>query len=131
MAKLTTKNPRELPPVEVCFHFVASRFCGTIIWYLMKHKTLRYSELKRCLPYVNPKTLSSKLHEMEEEGIISRHKHGGIPPKVNYALTELGESLWPVVRSAHEWGLCYVRGLAEEDAPYTEDAREIYNLEDG
>ena len=131
MAKLTTKNPRELPPVEVCFHFVASRFCGTIIWYLMKHKTLRYSELKRYLPYVNPKTLSSKLHEMEEEGIISRHKHGGIPPKVTYALTELGESLWPVVRSAHEWGLCYVRGLAEEDAPYTEDAREIYNLEDG
>ena len=129
MAKLTNKNPRELPPVEVCFHFVASRFRGTIIWYLMQHKTMRYSELKRCLPTANPKILSQKLHEMEEEGIILRHEHGGMPPKVTYTLTELGESLWPVVRSAHEWGLRYVRSLAKEDAPHTEDAREIYDLD--
>ena len=124
------ENPREVPPVEVCFSFIGGRLRGAIIWYLAQEGSLRYGELKRRLPQVNPKLLSQQLRALEGEGVITRTAYQEDVPRVEYALTEFGRSLWPVVQSAHSWGLRYVKGLTEQQAPYTDDARNVYLEED-
>ncbi len=67
---------------------------------------------------------------LEGEGGITRTAYQEDVPRVEYALTEFGRSLWPVVQSAHSWGLRYVKGLTEQQAPYTDDARNVYLEED-
>ena len=125
------ENPREIPPVEVCFSFVGGRLRGAIIWYLAQGKPLRYGELKRSLPKVNPKLLSQQLRALESEGVLKRTVYEEDLPRVEYALTEFGESLYPVVQSAHLWGIRYVKGLTEQEAPYTDEVRTIYDTDTG
>ena len=124
------ENPREIPPVEVCFSFVGGRLRGAIIWYLAQGKALRYGELKRSLPKVNPKLLSQQLRALESEGVLKRTVYQEDVLRVEYTLTEFGKSLYPVVQSAHLWGIHYVQGLTEQEAPYTDDMRSVYNTEE-
>jgi len=124
------ENPREIPPVEVCFSFVGGRLRGAIIWYLAQGRPMRYGELKRCLPKTNPKLLSQQLRALESEGVLQRTVYTEETLRVEYALTEFGKSLWPVVQSAHQWGIQYVNGLSEQEAPYTDDVRSIYTKEE-
>jgi DNA-binding HxlR family transcriptional regulator len=50
------------------------------------------------------KTLSSALKEMENDGLIHREEYPQIPPKVEYSLTEKGQTLWPIIQSMCQWG---------------------------
>ena len=101
-----------------------------ILYCLMEFAPVRFNQLQRYLKKVSDKTLSQNLKELERDGLITRTVYPQIPPKVEYALTEFGRSLWPVVQSAHSWGLRYVKGLTEQQAPYTDDARNVYLEED-
>ena len=60
-----------------------------ILFWLWKNNVMRYSELKRALGDVTHKMLSSKLKELEADGLIVRHEYPGVPPKVEYYLSEL------------------------------------------
>ncbi|MBU2823230.1 winged helix-turn-helix transcriptional regulator, partial [Acidithiobacillus ferrooxidans] len=51
------------------------------------------------------KMLAQQLREMERHGIVNRLVYAEVPPKVEYSLTPLGKSLWPVLMSMHRWGL--------------------------
>ena len=98
------ENPREVPPVEVCFSFIGGRLRGAIIWYLAQEGSLRYGELKRRLPKVNPKLLSQQLRALEGEGVITRTAYQEDVPRVEYALTERGKSLVEVLDGLCTWG---------------------------
>ena len=75
-----------------------------ILWRLNK-ATLRYSELKKTLPHITHKVLSSQLKELEESGLISKKIYAEVPPKTEYAITEKGKETIPVIKIIRNYGL--------------------------
>jgi DNA-binding HxlR family transcriptional regulator len=69
--------------------------------------TKRFGELKKSLDDISQKTLTNHLRIMEEHGLIKRKVYAEVPPKVEYSLTELGESLKIVLDAMNEWGDMY------------------------
>lgn len=67
--------------------------------------THRFSSLQREISDVSQKVLTQQLRELEADGIVQRTVYPEVPPRVEYALTDLGRSLWPVLTAMHEWGL--------------------------
>jgi DNA-binding HxlR family transcriptional regulator len=78
----------------------------------------RFCELERSLTGISPRTLSLRLRGLEEEGIVARRTFSEVPPRVEYALTEKGLALLPIIEGMREYGSRWL-GAAEEcaDAP--------------
>lgn len=64
----------------------------------------RFGQLHRALRGITQKMLTQQLREMEADGLIHRKVYAEVPPKVEYSLTPLGESLKPILDAMHEWG---------------------------
>lgn len=75
-----------------------------ILFWLWKMEILRYGELKKAMEGITHKMLSMQLKELEKERLILRHEYPQIPPKVEYRLSERGQSLMPVLHSICKWG---------------------------
>lgn len=75
-----------------------------IIYQLASYQLLRFNELKRSIPNITYKMLSAQLKELEHHGIIVRNEYPQIPPKVEYYLSEKGNSLIPVLNEMCKWG---------------------------
>ena len=71
----------------------------------------RFNELKKDLDGISQKVLTDSLRSMEEDGIITRTVYPEVPPRVEYALSELGESMRPVIKSMEDWGIAYKNRL--------------------
>jgi DNA-binding HxlR family transcriptional regulator len=67
--------------------------------------TSRFCELERSLTGISPRTLSLRLRALEEEGIVERQTFPEVPPRVEYALTEKGRALLPIIDDMRAWGL--------------------------
>lgn len=99
-----SENPqKQTCPAETTLKAISGR------WKLLILRELfvgvkRFGELQRALEGITQKMLTQQLREMEEDGIIHREIYPQIPPKVEYSLTPLGESLKPIVEAMHEWG---------------------------
>ena len=86
----------------------------SMILYYLDGETLRYSELRKKLPSATEKTLSLQLKALEEDGIITRTEYNIKPPlKVEYALTDFGQSLIPVIRSIGDLGDTIATNIVE------------------
>lgn len=96
-------------PVEFAMDRIGGTWKMPILWRL-RDKTLRYGELKKTMPKVTHKMLTSSLRELEEEGFIHREVYAVVPPKVEYSLTERGRGTIPVIVNIREYGL----GLMKE-----------------
>ncbi len=64
----------------------------------------RFCELERSLDGISPRTLSLRLRALEEHGIIARHTYPEVPPRVEYALTEKGAALVPLIEDMRRYG---------------------------
>ena len=64
----------------------------------------RFCELERSLAGISPRTLSLRLRALEEEGIVERHTFPEVPPRVEYALTEKGRALLPIIDDMRAYG---------------------------
>lgn len=71
----------------------------------------RFNELKKDLDGISQKVLTDSLRSMEEDGIITRTVYPEVPPRVEYALSELGEPMRPVIKSMEDWGIAYKNRL--------------------
>jgi DNA-binding HxlR family transcriptional regulator len=81
--------------------------CGK--WTLLVIRDLaagssRFCELERSLEGISPRTLSLRLRALEDEGIVERHTYPEVPPRVEYALTEKGEALVPLIDDMRKYG---------------------------
>jgi DNA-binding HxlR family transcriptional regulator len=76
----------------------------------------RFCELERSLEGISPRTLSLRLRALEEEGVVERHTYPEVPPRVEYALTEKGEALVPLIEDMRRYGNRWL-GLDIDDAP--------------
>ncbi|WP_017655194.1 winged helix-turn-helix transcriptional regulator [Fortiea contorta] len=90
--------------VETTLKVIGGRWKVLIIRELMIGMK-RFGELQRALPGITQKMLTQQLREMEEDGIIHREVYAQIPPRVEYSLTPLGESLQPILYAMHEWAV--------------------------
>ncbi|WP_341527588.1 helix-turn-helix domain-containing protein [Nostoc sp. UHCC 0302] len=97
--------------VETTLKIIGGRWKVLIIRELMAG-VKRFGELQRALPGITQKMLTQQLREMEEDGIIHREVYAQIPPKVEYSLTPLGESLQPILYAMHEWAIQNLSGLS-------------------
>jgi len=100
-AKLTKNFPG--CPVEATLSFLDGKWKGVILFHLMDG-TLRFNELRRKLPAVTQRMLTKQLRELEDCGLISRKVYPVVPPRVEYTMTPLGETLKPVIRALAAWG---------------------------
>lgn len=92
--------------VEVTLSVIGGVWKPVILFHLLSGKK-RFMELTRLIPNATQRMLTLQLRELEEDGAIVRHVYPQVPPKVEYALTPLGQSLAPVLISLREWGESY------------------------
>lgn len=97
------KTLRENCPIEYTLRILGSRWTILIVRELLTG-TRRFNELRRMLVSISTKTLTERLRELEEEGIITRTIYPEIPPRVEYSLTERGWSLQPILQAMIDWG---------------------------
>ena len=89
---------------ELTLSVISGKWKIIIIYYLETEGVLRFSEIKRLLPKITHKVLTTQIRELEEDGIVRRKVSPEVPSKVEYSLTTLGESLIPIVLMMDEWG---------------------------
>lgn len=104
----TQKTVKELPacPVETTLMLIGNKWKVLILRDLLPG-TKRFGELKKSIGSVSQKVLTAQLRDMEENGLVSRKVYAEVPPRVEYTLTELGESLKPILDSMSNWGESY------------------------
>ncbi|SMB84009.1 winged helix-turn-helix transcriptional regulator [Deinococcus hopiensis] len=90
-------------PVERTVDIVGGRWTTLIVSELLRG-TKRYGQLRSVLTGVSPKTLTDKLRELEEHGVVTRTVYASVPPKVEYTLTEKGQALDVVIDAMRFWG---------------------------
>lgn len=102
------KTKDELPdcPVATTVSLIGSKWKLLIIRNLLT-RPWRFNELKKDLDGISQKVLTDSLRSMEEDGIVTRTVYAEVPPRVEYALSELGESLRPILDAMLEWGCAY------------------------
>jgi DNA-binding HxlR family transcriptional regulator len=93
---------------ELTLSIIGGKWKMLIMWYLGKEGTKRFGELKSLIPGITQRMLVSQLRELEEDLIIHREVYPVVPPKVEYSLTERGESLMPILDAMYEWGKNYM-----------------------
>lgn len=89
---------------ELTLSIISGKWKIIIIYYLEIEGVLRFSEIKRLLPKITHKVLTTQIRELEEDGIVHRKVFPEVPSRVEYSLTNLGQSLMPIVLLMDEWG---------------------------
>jgi len=104
MPEFLYKNKLYYNPVEFAMDRIGGTWKMPILWRL-KDKVMRYSELKKAIPHITHKMLTSQLRELEEEGFIHRTVYAVVPPKVEYSITERGQRAITIVEVIRNYGL--------------------------
>ena len=102
------KKKDELPdcPVATTVQLIASKWKLLILRNLLS-RPWRFNELQKNLEGISQKILTDSLRSMEADGIITRTVYPEVPPRVEYALSELGETLRPLMKEMENWGSVY------------------------
>jgi DNA-binding HxlR family transcriptional regulator len=85
-------------PMSVCMQLLGGTWTPNLIW-MLSGGPRRFGELKRDIPRISPKMLSARLREMEKKGVVTRSVLATSPPSVEYALTDVGHELIPVINT--------------------------------
>ena len=91
-------------PVEVTLKVLGGRWKVMILHELLDG-VRRFNALARALPSISHRTLVRQLRELEDDDVVARKQFPEVPPRVEYSLTPLGQSLRPVLLAMHDWGV--------------------------
>ena len=111
---MSDNNSKKLPdcPVETTLTLIGDKWKVLILRDLMPG-TKRFGELKKSIGSVSQKVLTAQLRDMEQSGLVRRKVYAEVPPRVEYSLTELGQSLKPILDAMWNWGEDYKASLNE------------------
>jgi DNA-binding HxlR family transcriptional regulator len=113
----------QICPIEIAVGQLSGKWKIVILHRLIEGQTLHFSELKRSIPGVTQRMLIAQLRELEDAGLVARKVYKAVPPKVEYRVTTLGESLGPVLELLETWGRAYEQTrlgqAAKEGVPQT------------
>ncbi|RAV11508.1 winged helix-turn-helix transcriptional regulator [Paenibacillus contaminans] len=90
-------------PIETVIQVVGGKWKPLILWHLLD-STKRFSELEKLIPEVTQKMLTQHLRELENDRLVTRTIYPSVPPKVEYALSDYGKTLIPVLEVMCKWG---------------------------
>ena len=90
--------------MEVTLRMIGGVCKPLILYYITENGTKRFSELMNYITVVSQRTLTNQLRELEADGLISRKIYAEVPPRVEYSITEKGESLFPILEMMCAWG---------------------------
>ena len=100
-------------PVALTVSMIGSKWKLLIMRNLLA-RPWRFNELQKSIDGISQKALTEALRFMEADGIVSRTVYPEVPPRVEYSLTELGESMRPIIKSMENWGNDYKAQVASE-----------------
>jgi DNA-binding HxlR family transcriptional regulator len=89
--------------VACCAEIIGAKWTALIV-HDLSEGARRFSELERACPGISPRTLSERLHKLEEERIVRRESYPETPPRVEYELTEKGRALLPIIEAMRAFG---------------------------
>ena len=110
---MLTREEMPACPVATTVQLIGSKWKILIIRNLMG-RPWRFNELKKDLDGISQKVLTDSLRSMEEDGLVTRTVSPEVPPRVEYALSELGESMRPIIKAMEIWGTEYKEKNAEK-----------------
>lgn len=111
---MLTKEELPACAVATTVQMIGSKWKLLILRNLMQ-RPWRFNELKKDLEGISQKVLTDSLRSMESDGIIDRTVYPEVPPRVEYALSEVGETLRPVMKAMEEWGNTYKALYSEKE----------------
>ena len=103
---MLTKEELPVCPVAITVSLIGSKWKLLIIRNLLE-RPWRFNELKKNLEGISQKVLTDSLRSMEEDGLITRTVYPEVPPHVEYALSDLGETMRPILDDMKKWGTWY------------------------
>jgi len=90
-------------PVEAALGLIGGKWKGILLYHLLGG-TLRFSAIRRRVPGVTQRMLTTQLRELEADGLIVRVVYPQVPPRVEYSLSAKGQTLHPVITALKAWG---------------------------
>jgi DNA-binding HxlR family transcriptional regulator len=90
-------------PIEITIQVIGGKYKSIILFHLLKGSQ-RYKALQREIPGVSQRMLTLHLKELERDGLVQRTSFPEVPPRVEYAVTDFGRSLQPVLDAMNDWG---------------------------
>ena len=103
---MLTKDELPACPVATTVQLIGSKWKLLILRNLLA-RPWRFNELKKNLEGISQKVLTDSLRSLEEDGIVTRTVYPEVPPRVEYSLSELGNSMRPIIRAMEQWELEY------------------------
>lgn len=91
-------------PVQLVMEQIGGTWKAPILWRL-KNATMRYGELRKDLPHISDKMLTSQLRELEYDGYINRKVYALVPPRTEYSLTRKGKEVLRLITTIRNYGL--------------------------
>lgn len=107
---MLTKEELPACPVATTVQMIGSKWKLLIMRNLLQ-RPWRFNELKKDLEGISQKVLTDSLRSMEADGIVTRTVYPEVPPRVEYALSPLGESIRPIMDAMERWGNAYKANL--------------------
>lgn len=122
MPEFLYKNKLYYNPVEFAMDRIGGTWKMPILWRL-KDRVMRYGELKKDIPRITHKMLTTQLRELEQEGFISRKVYPVVPPKVEYTITQRGQQAIKVVEVIRDYGLSLMTEFGVSEAKTTKTTK--------
>lgn len=112
-------NIEELCPIRNVIGRLGNKWSLLVLVTLYQHNSkLRFSEIHRCIDDISQRMLTVTLRSLEADGLILRHIYPEVPPRVEYELTETGQSLIPHIRSLVDWALENMPAIVDNRRQY-------------
>src|SRR3954462_7351322 len=112
-------DPAPACPISPVVDLVFSRWTTPILWTLHEHGRQRFVALQRRIATITPKVLTQRLRQLERDGLVVRTYHPEVPPRVEYEISELGQSLAPLFAHLATW--------TADNLPKVEQARRDFD----
>jgi len=97
-----------ISPIEVAIDVIGGKWKAQI-YYALWYGPLRFSELSRSLPNITQRMLTNQLRELENDGIIDRKVYEQVPPRVDYSISEYGNTIKPILLDMYRWGYMHIK----------------------
>lgn len=110
---MLTKEEMPACPVATTVQLIGSKWKLLILRNLLA-RPWRFNELRKSLEGISQKVLTDSLRSMEEDGLVTRTVYPEVPPRVEYSLSPLGESMRPIIQAMEQWGVQYRAAKARE-----------------
>ncbi|MET3906698.1 DNA-binding HxlR family transcriptional regulator [Bradyrhizobium sp. S3.3.6] len=100
-------------PVAFTSRVLQGKWKARIVWALVRNENLRFSDIRRACVPISDRILSKELKDLDGWGLISRREYPTIPPKTEYNLTVLGQTLRPIMAAMADWGIEHRSAVAK------------------